>query len=395
MSILLQINVTVNWGSTGKIAEQIGQIAMEHGWESYIAYGRMMNPSKSKLIKIGNRLDVYLHYVMSRFFDMEGLMSRRATKKLVQEIERIRPDVIHLHNIHDHYLNYPILFNYLEKAGIPVVWTQHDQWATTGHCPYNQIGCERWKRQCYDCPAKAKWSIDRSLYNYNSKKQYFTTIKELTVVSVSDWLNSQIGQSFLGSQSLRVIKNGVDVNVFQPSQIGVRAQYEKKKKKIVLGIASVWDEGKGYEDFVNLCECLPKDWVVVLVGAIKEKKLKDNIIYIPRTQNQLELAGIYTEANVFVSMSRSETFGLTIAESMACGTPAIVCDNTSQPELVTEDTGAVVKTGDINGVLGALERFKEKSESTSELCRERASIFFDKNKKYQEYLALYEELLAR
>ena len=192
---ILQINVTANWGSTGKIAEQIGILVMKEGWESYIAYGRMMNPSKSKLIKIGTQWDVYLHYALSRFFDLEGLVSKIATRKLIKKIDRINPDVIHLHNIHDHYLNYPILFKYIVTHDIPIVWTQHDQWATTGHCAYNMVGCEKWKKRCYNCPKKNRWGLDRSERNYILKKKWFTSVKRATIVTVSDWLKSQEEQS--------------------------------------------------------------------------------------------------------------------------------------------------------------------------------------------------------
>ena len=151
--ILLQINVTANWGSTGKIAEQIGLCAQAHGWKSYIAYGRMMNPSMNELIKIGNTFDVYEHYAEARLLDNEGVASRRATRRLLQRMDEIQPDVVHLHNIHDHYLNYPILFRYLADKKIPVVWTQHDIWSLSGHCDTNLLGCEKWKTECKECPA--------------------------------------------------------------------------------------------------------------------------------------------------------------------------------------------------------------------------------------------------
>ena len=165
MKTLLQINCTANWGSTGKIAEQIGLCAMAHGWDSYIAYGRMMNPSKSKLIRVGSWLNPYEHYAENLLFDNEGLASRFATRKFLQEVDRIKPDVVHLHNIHDHWINYRMLFTYLAEKKIPVVWTQHDQWATTGHCMYNLCGCERWKTECHDCPVSRWYSLDRSRRN--------------------------------------------------------------------------------------------------------------------------------------------------------------------------------------------------------------------------------------
>lgn len=148
---LFQLNVTANWGSTGKIAESIGLAAMRQGWESYVAYGRYSNPSQSKLIKVGSQLDVYAHFAEQTLFDNEGLASRRATRKLIQQIQQIQPDVVQLHNIHDHYLNYKTLFEYLNTTDIQVVWTFHDCWAFTGHCfHFVTKGCERWKTQCYD-----------------------------------------------------------------------------------------------------------------------------------------------------------------------------------------------------------------------------------------------------
>lgn len=389
---LLQINVTANWGSTGKIAEQIGLKAMESGWDSYIAYGRMMNPSKSNLIKIGTQWDVYCHYALSKFFDMEGLASKRATRKLVKEIERIEPSVVHLHNIHDHYLNYPILFEYLSVHNIPVVWTQHDQWGTTGHCAYNMEGCEKWKTGCYDCPLASKWSLDKSKRNYELKKKWFTTIKKAIIVPVSDWLRNELEQSFLSKYPIHVIKNGIDIDVFKPKVFDIREKYGIGGKKIILSVASVWSDGKGIADFIRLEEKLPKEWVIVMVGKIDSKNLPEGIINIHQTQDQIELAEVYSAANVYVSLSSSETFGLTIAEAMACGTPAIVYDNTAQPELVTPQTGEVVRQGDIDGILNALQRFEIKSVRMSDLCREHAVKFLDKNKSYSSYISLYNKL---
>ena len=394
MPKLLQINVTANWGSTGKIAEQIGQMAIQKGWDSYIAYGRMMNPSKSKLIKIGTNVDVYLHYLVSRLWDAEGLASKRATRKLTKEIDRIKPDIVHLHNIHDHYLNYPVLFEYLANNNIPVVWTQHDQWATTGHCAFNLVGCDRWKMLCHDCPECQRWSLDRSKRNYLLKKKLFSSVRNLTVVSVSDWLNDQIKASFLGQHSLRVIKNGVDTDVFKPTVMDVRKRYGIGEKKIILGVASVWSKMKGLEDFDKLSRLISDEWVIVLVGHLRDSITSDRIIHIERTQNQLELAQLYSASHVLVSLSRSETFGLTIVEGMACGTPAIVCDNTAQPELVTDETGAVVKENDIDALLCCIERFKDKTVEVASRCRERAEKFFKQNSSSNEYISLYNRMLG-
>lgn len=222
MPKLLQINVSSNWGSTGKIAEQIGLCAQAHGWESYIAYGRSLNPSKNKLIKVGSMLDVYEHYAENRLLDNEGLASRCATKRFLKQVDAIGPDIVHLHNIHDHWMNYRMLFEYLAKKNIPVVWTQHDQWATTGHCCYNLVGCERWKDECHDCPMSKWYSLDRSRRNHRLKKQLQAAIPSLTIVPVSEWLGDNMRQSHLKDRPIEVIHNGIDINVFRPQEMDVQ-----------------------------------------------------------------------------------------------------------------------------------------------------------------------------
>ena len=94
MPVLFQINVTANWGSHGRIAEEIGEMAMAQGWDSYIAYGRYANPSKSHLLKVGSPFGHYLHGLQSMLFDRHGLGSTSATWKLIREIEWIRPWIL-------------------------------------------------------------------------------------------------------------------------------------------------------------------------------------------------------------------------------------------------------------------------------------------------------------
>ena len=225
---LLLINSVANIGSTGRIAEQIGQAAMKAGWESYIAYGREAGQSQSHLIKIGSQLDVMWHGVVTRLFDRHGLASKRATKKFVSQIEEIQPDIIHLHNIHGYYLNYEILFEYLSKADIPVVWTFHDCWAMTGHCShFVKIGCFRWKNKCNDCPLLQDYPksfFDGSERNYSRKRNSFD-IEKLNIVSVSKWLNSVVEESYLSKIDKYIIYNGVDIDLFKPvkSKKGYRA----------------------------------------------------------------------------------------------------------------------------------------------------------------------------
>ncbi len=397
--VLLQINVTANWGSTGKIAELIGLLAMQNGWDSYIAYGRMMNPSKSQLIKIGSQMDVYQHYVMGHFFDMEGLISKRATKELIQKIKKIKPDVIHLHNIHDHYLNYSILFEYLAKNDIPVVWTQHDQWAATGGCCYVPDDCEKWRTGCCDCPLRHGMRVDRSIINYFLKKESFSSVKSLTLVPVSEWLGGMLKESFLGKGEIQVIHNGIDTNIFCPTEATVHQQYNIVGKKIVLGVASEWSERKGLPDMLKLAYLLPKDeYVVVIVGKILKKlTLEKNkgcpVIFIDRTQNVHELVQIYSAASVYVNPTYQDNYPTTNLEAMACGTPVVTYDTGGSPEPVSAETGMVVEQGNITTLLEAVKQVCERDCKEYDIaCRKRAVEYFDKDKCFEKYIELYREL---
>lgn len=394
MRKVLQINVTSNWGSTGKIAEQIGNLVQAKGWDSYIAYGRYSNPSTSFAIKIGNQFDVYEHYFENVFFDNEGLASRYATKRLVQTVKKINPDIIHLHNIHDHYLNYPILFKSLAKLNKPVVWTQHDCWAFTGGCPYYSMSkCDKWLSGCENCPLRIS-KIDRRNTHYRLRKSLFTNISNLTLVPVSKWLEGELHKSFLKDCAVVLIYNGIDINVFRPTRDSeVRAHYNIGNRQYVIAVASVWDTRKNLKDYIKLAEN-SHSLTIVLVGLTEKQSqnLPDNIIAIPRTQNAHDLAALYSGAFAVLNLSLEETFGLTTAEGMACGTPAIVYDCTASPELVTSNTGCVVREGDVIGLANTI-KWLQKNPLFSVDCRKRAEDFFDKEKCFEKYIELYESLL--
>lgn len=395
--VLLQINVTANWGSTGKIAEQIGLCAMKHGWESYIAYGRWCNPSNSHLIKVGNKLDMYMHYAEQRIRDNEGLCSRGATKRLIKIISEIRPDVVQLHNIHDHYLNYRLLFEYLNKTEIKVVWTLHDCWAFTGHCfHFVTKNCDKWKNGCFECPLKNEYPrtfLDRSKEHWLLKKELLTRCKNLTIVPVSDWLANFVKESFLKEKRIHVIKNGVDLNIFKPSTSLNISKTNSKFK--ILAVSSVWNPDKGELDIYKLREMLSEDkFEITMVGLSVDqyKKLPKGIIGIQRTQNLQELVKLYSDTNVLINPTYADTFPTVNLEALACGTPVITYRTGGSPEAIDEKTGVVIEQGDVNGLVEAIYRMKEKTLSSAD-CRKRAEECFDKDKCFEKYVELYEKLI--
>lgn len=390
---LLQINVSANWGSTGKIAESIGLASIIHGWESYIAYGRYCNPSQSHLIKIGTKIDPYLHYVHQRIFDDEGLCSKNATHHLIKTINDLGPDIVQLHNIHDHYLNYQLLFEYLNRTDIKVVWTFHDCWAFTGHCfHFVTKKCKRWKTQCYGCPLQHEYPktlLDHSDENFSLKKNLFTKNKNLTIVACSEWMAQFVRESFLQDKPLYVIHNGVDLDIF-------KAKPNEKVQKIfkVLAVSNVWNKDKGIDDILTLRNLLPEDYTMTIVG-LNEKQLKKlplGIKGIQRTQNVQELVKLYSEADVLINPTYADTFPTVNLEALACGTPVITYRTGGSPEAIDERTGVVVEQGDVNALADAIIRMKEHPFSSSD-CRKRAEENFDKDKCFEKYIQLYEELI--
>lgn len=400
MPRLLIINVALNWGSTGKIVEGIGKLALSNGWEVYVAHGaRYQNASELKSIQVTSKYEEMLHYVESTLFDAQGLGSRCATKRFLKKLDDIRPDLVHIHNIHGCFINYPLLFTYLKEHNIPVVWTLHDCWAMTGHCVhFLRTNCEQWKTQCVKCPQKhdfpSSYLLDRCKSNYTLKKQLFTAMEKMRITTVSSWLKGVVEQSYLYKFPVDVVPNGIDTSKFVYTDGDIRERYGIGNKKLVLAIASGFEERKGIYDFVKLSKMLQKEYQLLLVGTNDndKKALPDNVIAVTRANGAAELAAFYSAADVLVSLSYEETFGLTIIEAMSCGTPAIVYDNTAQPELITPETGLVVANGDVEGAKKAIEKVCANGKAYySSPCRKHA-LEYDEKKCYQKYLDIYVQI---
>ena len=396
MPKLLQINSTANWGSTGKIAEQIGECAMAHGWESYIAYGRYSNHSNSNLIRIGSRISQAWHLIISRLFDKHGLGSKYATRKLIQRIKEIKPDIIHLHNIHGYYINYRILFNYLNRINIPIVWTLHDCWSFTGHCAhFVEADCFKWKEQCDNCVLKnsyPKTYFSSAKTNFELKRQLFCSANT-TLVPVSNWLSQFVGQSFFKNKVRTVIHNGININTFRPLSSIPNTHIN------ILGVSSVWDKSKGLFDFLKLREVLDTNrFNITLVGLTKQQieDLPMGIIGVERTNSIDELVQLYNDADIFINPTYADTFPTTNLEALACGTPVITYRTGGCPEAVTPETGIIVEQGDINAIVQAINEICDKSkEYYTMACRKHAIENFDKDACFEKYIELYNEILNK
>ena len=394
MPTLLQIDSCLGIGSTGRITESIGTLAMARGWDCYIAHGaRYVGNSKMHSIPVVSKWGEYRHALCSMLFDGHGLGSSLETRRLIGKIEKIHPDIIHLHCVHGYYLNYKILFEYLNKTDIPVVWTFHDCWAFTGHCAhFHTAGCYKWRdAECCKCPLLNEYPrafTDNSTRNFRLKKHLFVKNDNLHIVAVSQWLSNLVKDSFFHRKDCRVINNGIDINRFRPYNVTDVRPY-------LLGVASSWNESKGLYDFYKIREKLPEDEYDILLVGLSEEQIKDlpeGIKGISRTESIDKLAELYSGAVAFINPTYADSFPTVNMESLACGTPIITYRTGGSPEIIDENTGCVVEQGDIDGLVRAIRNLQEKPLS-SDACRKRAVELFDKEERFMDYIRLYDELL--
>ena len=316
---------------------------------------------------------------------------------MISEIEKFKPDIVHLHNLHGHNCNLMLLFNYLKTTTIKVIYTFHDCWTFTGYCTYFTLtGCEKWKETCFKCPQTKgnSWFFDKSKQLFVKKRELMSG-GDLTIVTPSEWLAELVKQSFLKDYPVKVIHNGIDLNIFKPTESDFRKKYNiSENKYILLGVAFGWGKRKGLDVFIELQKRLDKArYQIVLVGTDDkvDKQLPKEIISIHRTQNQTELAEIYTAADLFVNPTREENYPTVNMESIACGTPVITFRTGGSPEILTEKTGVVVDCDDVDAMQNGIEEICEKQLFSGEDCIAQAKSF-DMNERFQEYIDLYKTL---
>lgn len=375
---LIQINTVCN-ASTGKIMGDIQREAIRQGYETLSLVGRRKPYADLPCKRYGNAVSFWLHVALNTVFDRQGFGSAVATAQLVDRLRTETPDIIHLHNLHGYYLNLPMLFRYLhEEYHGKIFWTFHDCWPFTGHCPYfTMVNCQKWKDGCCHCPNKKSYPIslfaDASRKNYFDKKRMFSGLDSLTIVVPSKWMSQLVSESFMQKYPVKIIPNGIDLDVFaytKDSQIYAKYRIPRDKK-LLLGVANIWDKRKGLEDFFALAKELSDDYRIVLVGlsAVQIKKLPENIIGIRRTDSRQELAALYSAAEIFINPSREESFSLVTVEAFACGTPVIVLDTSAVKELVTDGNGLVVGDTRVQTYLDAIAAIESRKVKREEVAK--------------------------
>lgn len=395
---IMFINSVVDYGSTGRIVRDIANVLKRQGHTVKIAYGRHELEDAEDAVFIGNQWSTYFHVLMTRLFGNAGLHSKKSTNHLINEIKDFQPDIIHLHNLHGYYIQVPMLMEFLKTYPAKYVWTLHDAWAISGGTAhFNYLGCEKWDDGCVitkdpkDYPGA--WIFPNQKRNFNWKKESFSNIANLTLVSPSHWLQELCDQSYLKQYEHIVIPNGIDLETFKIKEVSSKLKKEFQDKFVILGVASVWEKRKGLDYFIELSQKLNDDYCVLLIGVDDKlaHSLPKNIKSIKRTNNVEELADYYNIADVFVNPTLDDNFPTTNLESLACGTPVITFDTGGSSEAIDDKTGLVTKAKNVESLYSAIKLLQNQGINKNE-CRQRAENYYSKEKFSKEYLELFQRI---
>lgn len=393
---ILQINAVYGHGSTGVIVRDIEQMCESSGIECYVASpDPKVNDAKRGFL-IGNAFDHKLHAVLSRINGKQAYFSRWATRRLLKFIDKIEPDVVHLHNLHSNYIHLNMLLQYLAKKDIQTIVTLHDCWFYTGGCfHYKATACMRWLEGCGHCPKKRQdtpaylWDCSASILA--DRKKYLLAIPRLTVTGVSEWISNEAKRTFFADTPVVTIRNGVDLDVFKPTPSDFRSRLELQDKYIILGPASKWLQPLNKSVLTYFSEHMQPDEVLLLFGATDcPLPMPENVRLYGYTRNREELAALYTCADVFVNTTREDSLSLINVEAQACGTPVVTFDATGPRETVDQVHGFRVSVGDANGLIKIIQSIRlSNNNGIIAKCRKFVSDYFEVNANYQKYIDLY------
>lgn len=392
------INEECGTGSTGRICTDIAAALESDGNDVKIAFGRNADIVPAQYnkyaVRIGNDIDLKIHGLITRAFDATGFGSMRATRRFIHWIYQFDPDIIHLHNLHGYYINIDLLFSCLKQLNKPVVWTLHDVWPFTGHSAYcDAVGCSKWKNGCENCPQMKvypKSYVDRSKRNWERKRNIFCGVTNLTIVTPSKWLAELVEDSFLNEYPVKVINNGIDTGKFHKVSTHLRSDLRLQRKKILLSVATVWNDLKGLSDFERLADLLGENYKIILVGGMtnsQEKELPESILHIRRTQDVNEMVELYNTADIYLNLTYCDTYPTVNLEAASCGTPVITYAVGGSTESAEMFGGISVRRGDVEAVAHAVresERLKMVIPADYDL---------DKKRAIKEYIGLYRGVL--
>lgn len=397
---VLQINAVYGQGSTGTIVCDIEKMCEESGIECYVA-----SPDK-KVLKakhgyvIGNTLDHKIHALLSRIHGKQAYYSHIPTRNLIRWIDEIKPEIVHLHNLHSNYIHLNMLLHYLAEKDIKTIVTLHDCWFLTGGCfHYTAAGCDKWLTNCKNCPKKKEdtpaFFSKQSAKILADRKKFLLAIPHLYITGVSQWMANEALKTFLKDTPNYVITNGIDMEVFKPTPSDFRKRLGLEDKYIILGPASKWLLSVNKQVMAEFSSIMQPDEVLLLFGVTNAiDNLPDNIITYGYTKNREELAQLYTMVDVFANVTREDSLSLINVEAQACGTPVVTFNQTGPKETVDDINSFNVPVGDVHKLYEAVQKVrKQTTEDTVTQCVQFVHEKYEVYNTYKKYIELYKSII--
>lgn len=397
---VLQINAVYGQGSTGTIVRDIEKMCEESGMECYVA-----SPDK-KVLKakhgyvIGNTLDHKIHALLSRIHGKQAYYSHIPTRNLIRWIDEIKPEIVHLHNLHSNYIHLNMLLHYLAEKDIKTIVTLHDCWFLTGGCfHYTAAGCDKWLTNCKNCPKKKEdtpaFFSKQSAKILADRKKLLLAIPHLYITGVSQWMANEALKTFLKDTPNYVITNGIDMEVFKPTPSDFRKRLGLEDKYIILGPASKWLLSVNKQVMAEFSSIMQPDEVLLLFGVTNAiDNLPDNIITYGYTKNREELAQLYTMVDVFANVTREDSLSLINVEAQACGTPVVTFNQTGPKETVDDINSFNVPVGDVHKLYEAVQKVrKQTTEDTVTQCVQFVHEKYEVYNTYKKYIELYKSII--
>lgn len=394
---IAQINSQLG-GSTGSLMRLLSKAMKQEGISNRMFYTYDTGIDDGDAVCYSSHREIKVNAVMSHLTGKYGFQSAAATRRLIGLLKEYHPDLVHIHNIHGHDLNLEMFYEWLGAQSIPVVHTLHDCWEFTGYCPhYQAVKCDKWKTECHSCPLyhRYSWIFDASQKNYDRKRTASSSISSLFLVTPSHWLKGEVEKSFLKNCPCQVIPNGIDTDIFKPESSDLKKELGIGGKKMVLNAAMTVSAAKGKEDLIALCQMLPENYCMVLVG-VPENHSNDfpsNIIVRPRTSSQKEMAKYYSAADVFVNPTHEDNFPTVNLESLACGTPVVTFEAGGAGEMLSDEIGRRIPVGNDHMLAEAVIAMAEKKDKSEDLCRRQILEHYTQKIFCDSYLKLYADIL--
>jgi len=402
---ILHINTAAGKGGAAKIAhELLNKSLIQKGYNSKILVNESCLSDDSIHLLEHKNLD--LHKLLHKYQRRNGLIDFFNLDSFnIKNINSFKnADILHLHNLHGNYFS---LFNLPEITALkPTIWTLHDEYAITGHCAFT-LDCEKWQTGCGNCSnlsAYPKLKKGTTEYLFDIKRKIYEN-SDFTIVCYSHWLKDKLSKSLLKDKDIRLIYNGINEKIFiNTEKMQARAKLNLPlDKKILLfsangGIRNPQKGGKYVLEAYEHFKCY-QDIIFLCIGG-KDKEIDaENWMDIPYINDEKIMALYYSAADLFIYPSLAETFGLVLAEAMACELPIVSFKNSAIQEVVLHSqTGYLAENKNIQDFIKGINLLLDNDvfrNTASKQARIRVLEKFTLDKMIDNYIALYKEVLDK